>query len=156
LINDAKRGLMMMLKNIGFVAIFLCGNAFASDSVVKGWHVPSGLSYKEVGISPAFEACMASELGQTVAGGRHCLDDENALQEKRLDIAYKAALKRLSPARAKLLRESQRGWLIMFPNQCNLEEPITPQGGTDEVMFNALCYLDWRADRAHYLELLTE
>lgn len=134
--------------------LLACGVASGSaDPAVEGWFLSlDNLTYTKAGIAPAFAKCMNSEENRSVAGRRYCLGEENARQDKRLNTAYQATLKRLSPARAALLRESQRGWLRMLPNHCQLEAGDT--GGTDQVEADALCHLYWRAYRATYLEAL--
>jgi uncharacterized protein YecT (DUF1311 family) len=132
--------------------ITLCSLPVLAAPIKEAWHLPAS-SDEQLGIRPAFFACLASELGQSVAGRKECLGTENQFQDSRLNRAYKAALTRLSPAQAKLLKNSQLGWLKMLPAHCQLEAGY-PEGGTDAVEADALCHMHWRAYRAKYIESL--
>lgn len=122
---------------------------------VGGWYLPSGISLEKLGIAGVLSTCLGTLEGQSVAGRRECLGEENRKQDARLNRAYAAAMKRLSPARQDVLRRSQRAWLQLVSTQCELEAgPRT--GGTDWTDELAICDLEWRAYRAMLLESVNE
>ncbi len=133
------------------IAVFLSSAASATP-VFESWHFPA-TSDEELGVRETMTKCVKSELGRSLAGRRECFGEENTFQDARLNRAYKSALAKLSLSRQKILQESQRGWLRMFPAHCQFEAGY-PNGGTDALEENDLCEIRWRAYRAKYLEAI--
>ena len=65
---------------------------------------------EEAKLSPALDKCLDKAAGVTAAMV-DCIGAETAVQDKRLNAAYKAAIAKQTPARQKQLQSVQRLWL---------------------------------------------
>jgi uncharacterized protein YecT (DUF1311 family) len=81
-----------------------------------------------------------------------CYSAEGALQDKRLNDAYRKFLAKLDPARRKALVEVQRLWLRYSDANCDFW--YDPNGGTAARMASNDCNVRSKAARAAELEEL--
>jgi uncharacterized protein YecT (DUF1311 family) len=79
---------------------------------------------------------------------------ENALQDKRLNKAYKTLMGKLEPERRKQLQEAQRLWLRYTEMNCDFY--YDPNGGTAARAASNECSVRARAVRARELEELAK
>jgi uncharacterized protein YecT (DUF1311 family) len=103
--------------------------------------------------SAAYLACMEKSGGVT-ASMLECADAEIALQDARLNKAYRALLKESSAKRQKQLRDVQRLWIAYRKANCDFYED--PDKGTSAAISASSCYLSLLAARATELENLLE
>ncbi|MBM7405289.1 MULTISPECIES: lysozyme inhibitor LprI family protein [Sphingomonas] len=93
----------------------------------------------EAQLSPALEACLNSgdaAKGVSVAMGA-CVRDELAVQDARLNAAYKSAMAKRGPAEQAKLRVEERAWIKRRDAEC--EEQRT--GGTIDMVEVPMCLL---------------
>lgn len=102
-------------------------------------------------ISPAYESCMDKSGGVTVEM-HDCMNAEHALQDKRLNAAYKAALK-VAEERAGALKEAQRAWLKFRDLNCGF---FGGGEGTIAGIIGSSCVLNMTAERADELQGFAE
>ncbi len=92
--------------------------------------------------------------GGVTASMLECADAEIALQDARLNKAYRALLKESSAKRQKQLRDVQRLWIAYRKANCDFYED--PDKGTSAAISASSCYLSLLAARATELENLLE
>ena len=86
----------------------------------------------------------------TTADILDCVNAELAIEDKRLNKAYKAAMKKVSDKKA--LRNVQRQWIKTRDKEC----AIDPDGGTAALVNAQGCLLDMTKQRANELEQLAK
>jgi uncharacterized protein YecT (DUF1311 family) len=96
-----------------------------------------------------YATCM-DKTGTTTAGMVDCASAETKRQDARLNIAYKALIADLSPARKTQLQEVQRTWIKFRDANCAFY--VDPDGGTLAVVDGNLCVMTSTTERAHELE----
>lgn len=102
--------------------------------------------------SPAYDRCLAEPSGQSTYGMLQCGDAEIAVQDARLNKAYKADMADMadgSPGKAALLK-AQRAWIAFRDADCASVREV--RGGTIAAIFMQNCYLEHTARRANALE----
>lgn len=105
---------------------------------------------KNPDFSKKYESCMNTPDNQTTAGMLGCMSAEAAIQDARLNKAYKEAMAHLKPARKKQLQEAQRIWLKFKEANCGFY--YDPEGGSSAKLDAAICDMDMLARRAKELE----
>lgn len=98
-----------------------------------------------------YTACM-DKTGTTTAGMVDCTSAETKRQDARLNIAYKALIADLSPARKTQLQEVQRAWIKFRDANCVFY--ADPDGGTMAVVEGNMCVMTTTTERARELEEL--
>lgn len=146
----------MKMFTMFVVTIAIAGHAagttaMESTSQAIKHHAPEG-------ITAAFYACIDKADDGTIASAA-CLTDEEARQDKRLNVTYKALLGKLKPEEKKELIDAERAWLKFKESNGIFESSIYP----NEILYNleqsqdeifALCA---RADALQkYLDVVTE
>lgn len=99
-------------------------------------------------LSQQFENCNSKAVSPVDIHG--CIGSEIKLQDARLNVAYKAVLADVTPARAKQLLEAQRSWIKFRDANCNFY--LDPEGGTIAPVRAGLCEMNLTASRAKELE----
>ena len=102
----------------------------------------------EAVFSPKYKTCMDKSEGVT-SNMLDCISDETKLQDKKLNDAYKLALKNVE-SRSKQLQEAQRSWIKYRDTNCNFY--ADPDGGTIASINSNSCFLEATAQRAKELE----
>lgn len=106
----------------------------------------------DVKLSPAYERCMEKPENSTTYGILQCGDAEIAVQDARLNKAYKADMADLADApdvKAALLK-AQRAWIAFRDADCATVRALS--GGTIAPIYVQNCYLQHTARRAQALE----
>lgn len=99
----------------------------------------------------AYDQCLASPAGQSTVGMIDCAATELAIQDARLNSAYRAALARLDRPRQKMaLQKAQRAWIAFRDADC-ASHYDEDWGSIARVEAN-LCVLDHTRERATALE----
>ncbi|MBB3911959.1 lysozyme inhibitor LprI family protein [Sphingomonas desiccabilis] len=91
----------------------------------------------EAQLSPALEACLNSgdaAKGVSVAMGA-CVRDELAVQDARLNAAYKSAMDKRGPAEQAKLRIEERAWIKRRDAECEAQRT----GGTIDMVEVPMC-----------------
>ncbi len=101
--------------------------------------------------SERFSACMENSGGVTVEM-LDCIGDEHAVQDQRLNQAYKRLISQLSVSREHDLRAAQRLWIQYRDANCSFY--ADPDGGAMASIRAADCGLGMTARRARELEYL--
>ncbi|NHZ77830.1 DUF1311 domain-containing protein [Massilia sp. CCM 8695] len=83
---------------------------------------------------------------------QECMSAQYVLEDKRLNIAYRALLARQQGARKNQLQEAQRLWLKYTEANCGFYDD--PDGGTSARLAASECAVSARAARAAELEEL--
>jgi uncharacterized protein YecT (DUF1311 family) len=104
-------------------------------------------------LTPGFSKCM-DHSGTTTLGMKECISAEEKKQDARLNKAYSAAMKSLTPKRQKELKDVQRAWIKYRDAECTFL--YDPDGGTLAGVVSADCFMQKTAQRATELESLTE
>lgn len=107
----------------------------------------------DIGLTPALDPCLEKAGGITTEMV-NCIGAETAIQDKRLNTAYKNAMAMLTPARQKELQAVQRLWLQFRDANCKFA--FDPDGGTMAHIDSSDCVMTMTAQRAHELESLVE
>ena len=107
----------------------------------------------EAKLSPALEPCL-DKAGGVTTEMVNCIGAETAVQDKRLNAAYKAAVAKQTPARQKELQAVQRLWIQFRDANCKFA--FDPDGGTMAHVESTNCFLTMTAERAQELEALAE
>ncbi len=103
-----------------------------------------------------YEACMASRDAQTTIGMTRCAAAELAIQDARLNRAYKAALARRDDKATKAaLLKAQRAWIAFRDADCAAAR-ATVGGGTLVGFIGVTCEREHTARRADALETFGE
>jgi uncharacterized protein YecT (DUF1311 family) len=111
------------------------------------------LAQVEAKLSSTFDKCM--EIAAAVDPRMiECYGAEIALQDKRLNVAYRKLLPKLDPDRRKALVEVQRQWLRYTGANCDFY--YEPNGGTAARMAANECSIRARSARATELEEFAE
>lgn len=103
-------------------------------------------------LTATYTNCMDNSGGVTV-DMHNCIGTEHEKQDKRLNAAYKAALKAVGDERGKALKEVQRTWLKYRDLNCNF---AGGGEGTIAVILGASCFLNMTAERADELQGIAE
>ena len=103
--------------------------------------------------SQAYDTCMDQSGGVTSAM-LTCSADELRRQDTRLNQAYQRTLDASRPERKQKLREAERAWIVYRNTSCSLLAEF--QGGTMASISVSDCILQLTAERAKWLEELTE
>jgi len=103
-------------------------------------------------ITPAFETCMDKADGVTAAT-LACMATEHGVQDKRLNAAYKAAMKTAGAQRSDSLKEAQRAWLKFRDLNCAF---FGGGEGTIAGVIAASCLMQTTAERADELQIFAE
>jgi uncharacterized protein YecT (DUF1311 family) len=93
----------------------------------------------EAQLSPGLEACLNSgdaAKGVSVAMGA-CVRDELAVQDARLNAAYKSAMAKRGPAEQAKLRIEERAWIKRRDADCEAQR----SGGTIDMVEVPMCLL---------------
>lgn len=118
------------------------------------WVPPTKAAPKDSSpLTPAFSACLDKAGGNTF-GMKECIAAETKKQELRLNKAYQAALKAVTPPRQKQLREAQRAWVKFRDADCDFL--YDPEGGTLAGVTSADCFMQKAAQRAVELESIAQ
>jgi uncharacterized protein YecT (DUF1311 family) len=88
------------------------------------------------GVTPAMGACITAEM---------------ALQDRRLNIAYKNVMQRLSAPKKINLRSSERIWIKERDEQCQ-EEYASYEGGTMASLAYGTCVINETISRTMWLK----
>lgn len=102
---------------------------------------------KASGARPSYAACLDKSGGVTAAM-QDCMGEEYAYQDKRLNRAYQALLKKLSPAEREKLRDEERRWIAQRDEKC----VVDPDGGTAQLVEAGDCRVVETIKRAGELE----
>ncbi len=102
-----------------------------------------------VKLSPNYEKCIV-RAGAVDPAVLDCINKEYELQDKRLNVSYKALMAKLNSSRKAQLQEAQRLWLKFIEANCGFYHD--PDGGSVALMMAAQCSVDARAQRANELE----
>lgn len=98
-----------------------------------------------------FLRCVRSEAAVSVPGTRDCIAAEHRRRDRRLNIAYRAATRRLGSATARLrLRDLERRWLATRWDACRQRHGA--YDGTDGMIAMDFCALDEVNRRIAWLE----
>ncbi|MDQ1832345.1 lysozyme inhibitor LprI family protein [Massilia scottii] len=97
-----------------------------------------------------YERCMDKAVSNVDM--QECMSAQYALEDKRLNVAYRALLARQQGARKKELQEVQRLWLKYTEANCDFYDD--PDGGTAARLAAHECAVSARAARAAELEEL--
>ncbi|WP_157778312.1 lysozyme inhibitor LprI family protein [Massilia violaceinigra] len=97
-----------------------------------------------------YERCMNKAVSNVDM--QECMSAQYALEDKRLNVAYRALLARQQGARKKELQEVQRMWLKYTEANCGFYDD--PDGGTAARLAAHECAVSARAARAAELEEL--
>jgi uncharacterized protein YecT (DUF1311 family) len=103
--------------------------------------------------SPQYTQCLNSgdaAKGVTVAMAT-CINEELTKQDRRLNVAYAAAMKARGPKAKTALRNVQRRWIRNRDKECSSN--LT--GGTIDMIERAGCHLELTTKRALELEHMT-
>jgi uncharacterized protein YecT (DUF1311 family) len=106
--------------------------------------------YAPKGITNAFYMCVDKPLSNSAR--LLCIDDERERQDKRLNTAYKALLRKLSGDAKQMLIKSERGWLAFHEGSSAVEDLIYEQDYASrdvEMLTNTIFRL---CERANMLE----
>jgi uncharacterized protein YecT (DUF1311 family) len=111
------------------------------------------LAQVEAKLSSTFDKCMekAAAVDPRMI---ECYGAEIALQDKRLNVAYRKLLTKLDADRRKALVEVQRQWLRYTDANCDFY--YDPSGGTAARMAANECSIRARSARATELEEFAE
>lgn len=101
------------------------------------------------GLSVNYSKCL-TKAGAVDPAVAECMGTEYALQDRRLNVNYKALMARLSDERKKQLQEVQRLWLKYVETNCDFY--YAPNSGTAAHMMANECLVKARAQRARELE----
>ena len=107
----------------------------------------------EAKLSPALDSCLEKAGGVTTEMV-NCIGAEIAVQDKRLNAAYKSALAKQTTARQKELQAVQRLWIQYRDANCKFA--FDPDGGTMAHVESTGCVMTMTAERAQELEALAE
>jgi uncharacterized protein YecT (DUF1311 family) len=104
--------------------------------------------------TPGLERCLNSgaALQGVTPAMRKCNADELAIQDARLNAAYRAAMLRLAPNRRDTLRASERAWVIARDRNCQAEAAREGGGGTMTPVVLGGCLLHETISRTIWLE----
>lgn len=100
-------------------------------------------------LSNQHKQCMDNSGGVTI-NMRECNGDELKRQDKRLNKAYKEAMKVLDAKHTDELKKVQRLWIKYRDAKCDFLFGLT--GGTIDLLIGGSCYVDMTEKRAGELE----
>ncbi|SMH57915.1 Uncharacterized conserved protein YecT, DUF1311 family [Azospirillum lipoferum] len=103
-------------------------------------------------LSITYTNCMDNAGGVT-AEMHGCIGAEHEKQDKRLNAAYKAAMKTVEGKRAQDFKEVQRAWLKFRDLNCGF---AGGGEGTIAGILGASCVLNMTAERADELQAIAE
>ncbi len=101
--------------------------------------------------SKAYSACM-DKAGGAISAMQNCIGAELALQDNRLNAAYKALLASVAEKRKIQLRDVQRKWVAFRDANCAFY--ADPAGGQADRLAANECVITHTARRAFELENL--
>lgn len=101
-----------MPNRLAVVALSL---ALAAVSVAAQERLPAA---KPSDMRPGYKRCLDASGGVTPAM-QDCIDAEHEYQDRRLNQAYRALMKRLAEPEAARLRERQRAWIQQRDRDCD-------------------------------------
>jgi uncharacterized protein YecT (DUF1311 family) len=107
----------------------------------------------QVQLSSAYSKCI-ERAGAVEPEITECMAAEIALQDKRLNNAYKKLIGKLTSERKKQLQEAQRLWLRYTDANCSFY--YDPNGGTAARSMSNECSVQAKAARAQELEDLAK
>ena len=119
-----------MKKNYFFILVFLT-SLYSSE------------------LSNQYKQCMDNSAGVTIEM-RTCNGDELKRQDKRLNKAYKQAMKVLDVQHRDELKKVQRLWIKYRDAKCDFLFGLT--GGTMDLLIGGSCYVNMTEKRAGELE----
>jgi len=96
----------------------------------------------------AVDRCMEAGINMEIL---MCVSDLTAVQDARLNRAYKAAVARLGPERKAALRTAQRAWIVSRDADCGAYADESQYGRQGRIEAE-VCVLDRTRERAHELE----
>jgi uncharacterized protein YecT (DUF1311 family) len=110
------------------------------------------LGQNGVTFSPAYELCLNNPANSNTYGILRCGDAEIAVQDARLNNAYKADMAELAdgPVAKAALLKAQRAWVAFRDADCATVRVLS--GGTIAPIYVQNCYLEHTARRAQALE----
>jgi len=108
------------------------------------------IGFAEGKLSSKFTRCM--DKVTSTAESINCIDTENKVHEKRLNMAYKKLMRLELANRQKELQSVQRLWLKYQKANCNFYN--NSDDGTIMQQMFANCWLESTKDRANELEFL--
>jgi uncharacterized protein YecT (DUF1311 family) len=124
--------------------------ALALILTLAGGGVASARAEKQA-YTPAYGRCLAKPDNQSTAGMINCVGDELQIQDKRLNVAYRGAMGRLTTPRQKAaLQKAQRAWIAYRDADCDSQ--TDPDWGTISRITAANCRLAHTSTRADDLE----
>ena len=101
--------------------------------------------------TPDYAKCMASPAGMSTLGMVDCIGQETAVQDRRLNEAYRKALKDMTPDERKGLQAAQRAWIVFRDADCSARVDSLQWGAISRIN-GALCRLDDTVARTIELE----
>jgi uncharacterized protein YecT (DUF1311 family) len=101
--------------------------------------------------SKDYTRCMESSEGASTYGMQACIGKEYVKRDAELNSVYKRVMARLSPAKQKTLRQSQRQW-IKRRDAIALEEAAEWEGGTGAPAAYNLALMQETVRRTIWLE----
>ena len=104
-------------------------------------------------LSAAYSKCI-ERAGAVDPKVLECIGEEFTVQDRRLNVSYRALSAKLTPERRKQLQDVQRTWLKYSESNCDFY--FDPNGGTTARMTSAECSVSARASRAQELEDLAK
>jgi uncharacterized protein YecT (DUF1311 family) len=125
----------------------------AAAALLAGTLAAASARAGEPQFSPALDTCLDKAKGVT-ADMVDCIGAEIAVQDKRLNDAYKAAIAKLTPRRQKELQGVQRLWLQFRDANCKFA--YDPDGGTMAHVESTGCIMSMTAERAQELEAIVD
>lgn len=101
--------------------------------------------------SKQFQSCLDKSGGGS--GSYDCMSKEMAIQDKKLNDAYKKLTASITPERKKLLLTAQRTWINFRDSNCAFH--VDPDGGQIGQQAGPVCELEYTALRAKELLMLS-
>ena len=134
----------MMFRTMAIAAAFLTPVAAQAQAQAQS---KEGVTY-----SPAYELCWDKPENSNTYGILRCGDAEIAVQDARLNKAYKADMADLAdrPVAKAALLKAQRAWIAFRDADCATVWALS--GGTIAPIYMQNCYLEHTARRAQALE----
>ncbi|MGD0961127.1 MAG: lysozyme inhibitor LprI family protein [Methylomonas sp.] len=102
-------------------------------------------------LSPDYAACM-DQSGGKMPEILNCISAEMAVQDARLNNAYKTARAKLTPERGKQLQAVERVWLTYRKANCDFY--ATPKEDSSALLRSKYCMINSTSERATELENL--
>jgi uncharacterized protein YecT (DUF1311 family) len=135
-----KNKTLSMALTCGVLLMNACmGIAYADDQ--------GNTDDANIGLRPSYQQCL-DDSGGVTSKLLDCNGDELKYQDKRLNTAYKAVVKSLSPNDVSQLRAEERQWITSRDSDCAPD----PNGGTASTVDASGCKVEHTAKRARELE----